>query len=82
MLRRAGEVWYNLPRATDGFGQKTFWWSADWDVANELQPAISVTGRRLDGPGRFTSPGPGTNATADFGNSAEFGRPTDISASS
>ena len=27
MLRHGGEVWTNLPRAADGFGQKTFWWS-------------------------------------------------------
>jgi hypothetical protein len=63
-----GEVWTGLPRATDGtLTQKTFWWSADFDVNQELQPAISVSGRQLDGPGRFSSPGPGTNAQADFG---------------
>jgi hypothetical protein len=73
MLYRDGEVWYSLPRDADGFGQKTFWWSADWGVANELQPAIGVAGRRLDGPGRFTSPGPGTNAGADFGTAMLIG---------
>jgi hypothetical protein len=68
MLSHGGEVWIGLPRGTDGArGQKTFWWSADFDVNHELQPAISVTGRQLDGPGRFSSPAPGTNAQADFG---------------
>jgi hypothetical protein len=68
MLTRSGEVWGALPSASDGsITQKTFWWSADFDVNHEPQPAITVTGRRLDGPGRFVVPAPGTNAQADFG---------------
>jgi hypothetical protein len=68
MLRHDGEVWIGLPRGTDGvLGQKTFWWSADFHVDQEPQPAISVTGRQLDGPGQFITPAPGTNAAADFG---------------
>jgi hypothetical protein len=73
MLRRGGEVWSNLPRGADGFGQKTFWWSADFDVNHEPQPAISVTGRQLDGSGRFATPAPGTNAGADFGSAMLIG---------
>jgi len=73
MLRRGGEVWYGLPLGADGFGQKTFWWSADFDVNHEEQPAISVTGRQLDGSSRFTSPAPGTNAGADFGSAMLIG---------
>ena len=73
MLQRDSEVWYSHPRGPGGFGQKTFWWSVEWKVANELQPAITVTGRRLDGPGGFTSPGPGTNAGADFGTAMLIG---------
>jgi len=73
MLRHAGEVWYGLPNGADGLGQKTFWWSADFDVNHENQPAISVTGRQLDGPGRFSSPAPGTNAEADFGSAMLIG---------
>jgi hypothetical protein len=73
MLRHGGEVWTNLPRAAGGFGQKTFWWSTDFDVNHELQPAIRVTGRRLDGPGRFAVPAPGTNAQADFGSAMLIG---------
>jgi hypothetical protein len=68
MLSRGGEVWIGLPRAPDGsLGQKTFWWSANFDVNHEPMPAIRVTGRQLDGPGRFSTPSPGTNAQAAFG---------------
>jgi uncharacterized protein YceK len=66
MLDRGGELWRHLPKDAAGLGQKTFWWSADWVPGNEPEPAISVEGLRLDGPGSFAS-GPGTNATADFG---------------
>jgi hypothetical protein len=73
MLRHGGEVWFDLPRGADGLGQKTFWWSADFDVSHESQPAIRVTGRQLDGFGRFASPAPGTNAGADFGSAMLIG---------
>lgn len=35
-------------------------------MRGEPEPAITVVGTRLDGPGTFTA-GPGTNASADFG---------------
>ena len=35
-------------------------------MRDEPQPRISVVGTRLDAPGTLTS-GPGTNASADFG---------------
>jgi hypothetical protein len=73
MLRHGGEVWFDLPRGADGLGQKTFWWSADFDVNHEPEPAISVTGRQLDGFGRFASPAPGMNAGADFGSAMLIG---------
>jgi hypothetical protein len=73
MLRHGGEVWFDLPRDADGLGQKTFWWSADFHVTDEPQPAISVTGRQLDGFGRFATPAPGTNAGADFGSAMLIG---------
>ncbi len=67
MLGNGGEVWAGWVRAKPPvLPQKTFWWSADWNPADEPQPTIIVTGRRLDGPGSFTF-GPGTNASADFG---------------
>jgi hypothetical protein len=66
MLDRAGETWAHLPTGSDGLSQKTFWWSTDWVPQAEPEPAITVLGTRLDGPGTFTA-GPGTNASADFG---------------
>ena len=56
----------DLPQSAGGLTQKTFWWSADWAPTGQPEPAITVTGRRLDGPGSFSF-GPGTNASADFG---------------
>jgi hypothetical protein len=68
MLDKRGERWHDLPVDADGYGQKTFWWSADWPVWDELEPAIRVTGRRLDGNAPpLTAFFPGTNASADFG---------------
>jgi hypothetical protein len=67
MLDRDGEVWAPLVRQDAGLPQKTFWWSADWVPQDELEPAITVTGRRLDASGSFRFGDPGTNATADFG---------------
>lgn len=67
MLTRGGEIWHDLPKNPGGLTQKTFWWSANWPYRTELEPDITVTGRRLDGPGRFEAGHPGTNASADFG---------------
>jgi hypothetical protein len=66
MINRDGEVW-RFSQGADGVSVKTFWWSVEWPGARgEPEPAITVVGTRLDGPGTFTS-GPGTNASADFG---------------
>ena len=54
-------------RSEAGFGQKTFWWSTEWDSSVDFQPAITVTGRQLDGDGRFSTDGRGTNASFDLG---------------
>jgi hypothetical protein len=66
MLDAGGETWRHLPPSAAGLAQKTFWWSSDWAPRDEPEPAMTVTGRRLDAPGSFSF-GPGTNATADFG---------------
>ncbi len=67
MISREGELWTDLPHGPDGFSQKTFWWSADWDPQTEPEPAITVSGRKLDGSDQFATSGRGTNAAADFG---------------
>ena len=51
----------------------SFWWSTAWDPRRELQPAITVSGRRLDGDGTFTTGGRGTNASFDLGTSMLVG---------
>lgn len=64
MLHRDGEMW---SAGAITLGVKTFWWSVDWPgMRDEPEPAITVVGTRLDGPGTFTAE-PGTNAGADFG---------------
>ena len=69
MLHPEGETWSSLPRQSNGaFSQKTWWWSGKFIIADERQPLIAVTGRRLDAPGfTFTAGNPGTHAYADFG---------------
>jgi hypothetical protein len=67
MLMPNGEVWSGYPIGPGGITQKTFWFSTNWPgTAVEPVPAITVTGTRLDGSGSFTF-GPGTNASAQFG---------------
>ena len=66
MLDRDGEVW-RFPVGPDHLSEKLFWWSVEWPgMRDDPQPAIRVVGTRLDASGTFTS-GPGTNASADFG---------------
>lgn len=73
MIDREGERWHDLPAGPPGFGQKTFWWSADFDPDREFTPSIGVAGERLDAIGHFVAPGPGSNATADFGSAMLVG---------
>lgn len=42
-------VWAGLPLSPDGYTQKIMWWSSLYDLPNEPEPALIVTGRRLDG---------------------------------
>jgi hypothetical protein len=71
-LDRDGEVWDGLTKSELGFSQKTFWWSALFDVHREEQPEIYVIGSRIGAPGRFGF-GPGTNASGDFGSAMLVG---------
>jgi len=65
-LSSDGEVWEYLPKAANGsVGQKTFWWRDGYWGDKEPQPAITVSGKRLDGAGTFTAGNPGTNASFD-----------------
>lgn len=42
-------VWASLPLNPDGYTQKIMWWSSLFNLPKELEPALVVTGRRLDG---------------------------------
>ena len=70
MIALDGEVWPDLPTGPKGLDQKSFWWSTAFV---EDQPAIVVSGERLDAPGSFRTEGPGTNASADFGRAMLIG---------
>lgn len=65
-LQAEGEAWKPGIVAPHAITRKTFWWSTEWSPDGEPQPAIAVTGQRLDAPGSFHG-GPATIATADFG---------------
>ena len=61
MVAAEGEIWAGLPY-DGGFSEKTFWWRAGYEAQAEPQPAITVTGKRLDKPGpTFEAGGPGTH---------------------
>jgi hypothetical protein len=64
MLDPQGAVWFGLPHESNGLVQKTVWYSSSFSVTQEPQPAISVSGQRLDLPGSsFKIDPPGTNGT-------------------
>lgn len=42
-------VWRDLARENGRYAQKLFWWSQQFDIATEPNPALSVVGRRLNG---------------------------------
>ena len=42
-------VWYALPLNPDGYTQKIMWWSDSYSLPNEPEPALVVSGHRLDG---------------------------------
>jgi hypothetical protein len=58
-------VWAKLPKTSDGYTQKIMWWSDSYVLKDELEPALVVSGQRLDAksePLRFYG---ATNAMAD-----------------
>jgi hypothetical protein len=58
-------VWASLPLNPEGYTQKIMWWSDRFVLQDELEPALVVTGERLDAkapPLKFYR---ATNAFAD-----------------
>ena len=41
-------VWEALPQSEQGFTQKMFWWSEDFDISVEINPSLTVTALLLD----------------------------------
>ena len=56
--------WVGLPYHDGAYGQKVFWGHQGYDYAAEPQPAITVTGRRLDAPAPPLTADSGTNAAS------------------
>lgn len=59
--------WHGLPVWADGsLRQKLFWWHEGYDWHRNLQPKLSVTGRRLDSPtSQFKMDEPANNGWTD-----------------
>ena len=60
----ANGIWASLPNNPEGYTQKIFWWSDLYVLKDELEPAIDVTGRRLDADAPLLNVSGGTNASA------------------
>ena len=58
-------VWSGLPENPDGYTQKIMWWSSLYSLKEELEPALVVSGRRLDGEADSLRFYGATNAMAD-----------------
>jgi len=58
-------VWSKLPENPDGYTQKIMWWSSLYSLKDELEPALVVTGKRLNGEAPALRFYGATNAMAD-----------------
>lgn len=66
-LRPDGK-WFSLPYGSSGYTQKIAWWSNGYDGAKEPEPALKVTGKRLDGSAPPLIASRANNASSpDFG---------------
>lgn len=67
-------IWSSLPHSSDGYTQKIPWWREGYDWQAEPEPALVVTGERLDAkaPPLNTSTANGSYA-ADMGSAMMMG---------
>ena len=72
-ILRTDGTWTALPHSEDGYSQKVFWWSEQYSVEEEPLPALTVTGRRLDGEAGSLVASEAMNATSDLGTSMLVG---------
>jgi hypothetical protein len=72
-IRQAG-VWEALPHNPEGYTQKVFWWRDGYVWTEEPEPALTVTGERLDAPAPPLHSSEATNAYAsDIGSAMLVG---------
>ncbi len=64
----ADGTWSALPKSAAGYTQKVFWWRQGYSSA-----ALTVTGKRLDGPATPITADKATSASADFGDAMLVG---------
>jgi len=72
MLGDSG-TWSDLPHNESGYTQKIFWWREGYDMSTEPNPALTVTGTRLDASTPPFMASGATNASADFGEAMLMG---------
>ena len=59
-------IWRDLPHDEDGYSQKLFWWSRDYDPQAEPQPDLEIRGNRFDAeapPLQVSNPTNGSHPT-------------------
>ena len=54
--------WFSLPHNSEGYTQKIFWWSDLFSLKDEPEPALIVTGQRLDAKAPPLNASKATNA--------------------
>lgn len=71
---RQDGIWEALPHNPEGYTQKVFWWRDGYIWSKEPQPALKVTGERLDAPAPPLHVSEATNASAsDIGSAMLVG---------
>src|SRR6266508_690609 len=71
---RQNGIWEALPHNPEGYTQKVFWWRDGYVWTEEPQPALTVTGERLDAPAPPLHASEATNAYAgDIGSAMLVG---------
>jgi hypothetical protein len=67
-------VWFGLPHNPEGYTQKVFWWREGYVWTEESEPALTVTGERLDAAAPPLNASKATNAYAsDIGSAMLVG---------
>jgi hypothetical protein len=71
---RQNGIWEALPHNPEGYTQKVFWWRDGYVWTEEPEPALTVTGERLDAPAPPLHVSDATNASAsDIGSAMLVG---------